>query len=122
MRDGVLVVDRRGRVLLANRAAESMLAPLGDGLVGTKFRDPMAIEDRAELDITETGIVVEMRLRGMILDGRPAQLITLRDVTERRRAAEEHALVKGLLEQAERVIGFGCSMYDLGSGRLTCTS
>lgn len=81
--DGVLIVDSAARILFVNVAAAGMLggapARLSDLPESMRSWSPPAV------DVTlETGTVVEVREVATAWSGRPARLITMRDITERR--------------------------------------
>lgn len=83
--DGILVADTKGRVRFINPAAESLL-----GLrVGAHFGLPMGNGAAVEIDIVRPDGrpgVGSMRVEAMAWDGRPAYLVFLHDITERKRA------------------------------------
>ena len=89
--DGIIVVDAEGRVRFLNPAAEQLLARPADALLGELFGFPLISGDRAEIDVLHPQgdhHVAEMRVVATEWDGVPAHLISLRDITEHRRAQE----------------------------------
>lgn len=89
--DGIIVVDAEGRVRFLNPAAEQLLARPADDLLGQLFGFPLLAGDRAEIDVLHPQgdhHVAEMRVVATEWDGVPAHLISLRDITEHRRAQE----------------------------------
>lgn len=88
--DGIIVVDGSGVVLFANPAAERLLRRK-HGLVGEDFGFPLATRDRTEIEIVRPDgalLIVEMRV-SELRHGEPAvtsYLVSLRDVTDRKRA------------------------------------
>ncbi len=89
--DGIIVVDAEGRVRFLNPAAEQLLARPADALLGELFGFPLLSGDRAEIDVLHPQgdhHVAEMRVVATEWDGVPAHLISLRDITEHRRAQE----------------------------------
>lgn len=89
--DGIIVVDGEGYVRFLNPAAEHLLARSADALLGELFGFPLIAGERAEIDILHPQgehHVAEMRVVATEWDGVPAHLISLRDITEHRRAQE----------------------------------
>lgn len=87
--DGVLVVDARGVVLYANRAAEDLLER--DELPGKSLAIPIAIsEGSTHQDINlirPSGIAwAELRSSPIEWESQPAYVIALRDITARKQA------------------------------------
>lgn len=113
----MVVVDRRGVVLFANPAAVRMLRPGVGTLIGTEFGYPVAV-DLTEIEVSATGVAAEMRVSTFPWEGRPVRLITLRDITTRRRTLREQSRVISVLTEAERVAGIGSWEIDISSGRV----
>jgi PAS domain-containing protein len=89
--DGIIVVDAEGCVRFVNPAAEQLLNRPAAGLVGQLFGYPVLSGERAEIDVLRPdgeGQIAEMRVVATEWGGGPAYLISLRDITERRRAQE----------------------------------
>ncbi len=99
--DGLVVVDRRGLVRFANAAAERLLGQPSGSLEGAPFEptllEPTLPRGRAgrpiELEVEIPGrrrpAVVERCAVAFEWEGEPAWLVSLRDVTERRRLEAE---------------------------------
>ncbi|MCW2922645.1 MAG: multi-sensor signal transduction histidine kinase [Thermoleophilia bacterium] len=88
--DPVMVVDATGVVRFANPAAEEVFGR-GSGAVGHDFGIPLVAADKTDIDVPVAGVIRTFELRVVETtwaDG-TAQLLTLRDVTERVRH-EEH--------------------------------
>lgn len=95
--DGILVVDETERILFANPAAQQAFGRDLDELRGMPFGAPPSADSVAEIEIhnARTGAtrVNEVRAADVDWDGRPAKLVSLRDVTERletQQSLEEH--------------------------------
>jgi signal transduction histidine kinase len=89
--DGVLVVGRSGVIRFVNPAAESLLGRPADQLLGQMFGVPVTPGETTEIDILRggrPGCVAEMRLVEIDWEGEVAYLASLRDVTERKQAAD----------------------------------
>jgi signal transduction histidine kinase len=94
MADGIIVVNGDGIVRFSNPAAERLFARLSRDLVGTNFGFPAVVGESTEIDIIRPGgdtVTVELRVVDLQWEGEPAHLASLRDVTDRRRAAERAA-------------------------------
>ncbi|HEU4884546.1 MAG TPA: ATP-binding protein [Longimicrobium sp.] len=89
--DGLLIVDGEGRVRFGNPAAARLFGRPLDELVGADLGLPLLDGDAAEIDVVPRGgapATVELRARPVQWDGAGAFVVTLRDVTERRRSEE----------------------------------
>jgi diguanylate cyclase (GGDEF)-like protein len=86
--DGMLVINRSGVIMLANRAAEGLLGRPVTSLVGSPFGAPLALEQATELDLIAAGRGRTAEMRVVMIDwhGDRAYLASLRDVTDRKRA------------------------------------
>ena len=96
--DGIVIVGADGLIRFANPAAAQLFARSVPELVGTVFGSAIAGGAPAEIDVVRPGgdtITAELRVVEVTWEGEAARLVSIRDVTDRRRA-EEHAL------QAER--------------------
>ena len=89
--DGILVVDGDGVVRFLNPAAASILGRRVEALVGQDFGYPVLRTERAEIDLHHpdgTHQIAEMRVVDTEWESGPAQLVSLRDITEHRRAQQ----------------------------------
>jgi len=89
--DPLLIVDERGAVLFGNSAALELFQASQQNLRDQTFGFPVINAGPAELDImTPSGdcAVYEMRATGILWEGSQAQLVSLRDVTRRKRIEE----------------------------------
>jgi len=91
--DGVLIVTEHGTVRFANPAAEQLLARSSKSLIGANFGFPVVAGATTEIDLV-CGIrqrqtcVAEMRVVETEWDGERVYLAMLRDITDRKLAAE----------------------------------
>jgi len=95
--DGILIVDADGVIRFANPAAEVLFGRSIDELVGTELGFPVLTGERADIEVVRPGgETVTAELRVVDADwsesgaghGEGARLVSLRDVTDRRRAIE----------------------------------
>lgn len=89
--DGMLVTDGQGEILFANPAAAEMLGRSEKELVGRAFGHPVTDQERAEIELLRPegdSRIAEIRVTETYWDEKPAYLVSLRDVTERRRTEE----------------------------------
>ena len=87
--DGMIVVDGDGCVRFLNPAATTILGRQAHDLLGQAFGYPMLGGERAEIDLIHpdgSSLVAEMRVVDTDWGGAPARLVSLRDITEHRRA------------------------------------
>jgi PAS domain S-box-containing protein len=86
--DGILVIDKDGRVRFCNPAAEAIFGKHASELVDTIFGFPVGSGATTEIDILRRGeaITAEMRVVEIEWEGVRAYLASLRDVTERKLA------------------------------------
>jgi len=85
--DGVLIVDWQGIVCFVNPAATTLLGCPADDLIGHPFGFPVKRGQTFELDIPRADggkALLEARVTTLEWENEPAQLISLRDITERK--------------------------------------
>lgn len=90
--DGVLVVDGEGCILFANPAAGRMLGKERDALEGTVFGFPVVAGDHAEVELfgaRSEPSIVELRAAPIEWEDGPANLVSLRDISIRKRVEAE---------------------------------
>ncbi len=89
--DGIIVVDREGHVQFVNPAAETLLGRSAERLLGQAFGFPIIDGNRTELDILRNDgeiFVAEMRVVETHWENDLAYVVSLRDITERKRNQE----------------------------------
>jgi PAS domain S-box-containing protein len=85
-RDGVLILDQQGIICFANPAAEQLYKAAPGKLVGKPFGDS-SVKDQTELCIPDWAghhRIIELQLAHCQWDGRPAIIVSLRDITARK--------------------------------------
>ncbi|MEX2581872.1 MAG: ATP-binding protein [Gemmatimonadota bacterium] len=102
--DGIVIVNRDGRVRFANPGAERMFARSAAELADEDFGVAVVSGETTEMDIVRPSetepVVAELRVSATTWDGAAAQVISLRDITDRKRAEERAQRLR--LEQAAR--------------------
>ncbi|KYC37774.1 hybrid sensor histidine kinase/response regulator [Scytonema hofmannii PCC 7110] len=107
--DGIIVVDKQGIVRFINPAALDLFGRKPEELLGELFGFPVVCGDNTEVDIRScnkrssvvdscSDKIAQMRVVEIEWSGKTAYLVSLRDITELKRAEEERTK---LLEQAQ---------------------
>ncbi|MDB4882894.1 MAG: sensor protein [Gemmatimonadetes bacterium] len=94
MADGIIVVNDEGIIRFANPAAEQLFARSSNDLVGTYLGFPAVAGESTEIDVVQPHgdtVSVELRVVDLEWESQRAHLASLRDITDRRRAAERAA-------------------------------
>lgn len=89
--DGIIIIDESGVIRFANPAAAILFNRPEEQLLGESFGFPVVSGGTTELEIVRFGetAVVEMRAAAAEWDERPARLLTMRDITGRKRDEEQ---------------------------------
>lgn len=93
MADGIIIVGLDGVIRFANPAAEQLFGRSSVSLVGSTFGFPAA-GAKAEIDVIRPGgetVSAELRVVETDWESEPVRLVSLRDITDRRRAEERAA-------------------------------
>ncbi len=104
--DGIVVVDKQGIVKFINPAALKLFNRKEEELLGEIFGFPVAGGDNTEVDVsTKTGkaLIAQMRVVKVDWQGKAANLVTLRDITERKQAELDKIRLLAKAEAANRV-------------------
>ncbi len=91
--EGIVVVGAEGIVRFVNPAAVALFGRNARELIGEAFGFAISGEEPSEIDIVRRDgekLVAELRVVEAVWDDEPAALVSLRDVTDRKRS-EEHA-------------------------------
>jgi signal transduction histidine kinase len=102
--DGIVIVSADGTIRFANPAAEHLFARSAQRLVGTPLGFPLVSGAPAEIDLVRPDgepVSAELRVVETAWQGEPAWLVSIRDITDRRRAEERARQVDR--ERAARV-------------------
>jgi signal transduction histidine kinase len=103
MVDGIVITDREGVIRFANPAAERLFGRPTDDLVGEQLGAPIVRGETSEIEIVRSRDELlhgELRVADFEWEGEPSYLISLRDVTDRKRAHERERQLQR--EQAAR--------------------
>jgi signal transduction histidine kinase/PAS domain-containing protein len=107
--DGIVVVNDAAEVMFVNPAAERLFGRAASELVGEQFGFAVVDDETTEIDLVRPGaedpVVAELRASRTLWEGEPAQLISLRDITDRKEAEEKGrrlAVERAARQQAER--------------------
>ena len=103
--DGIVIVAADGSIRFVNPAAEQLFGRSERDLLGTPFGFPLANGEPAPIDVVRPGnatVAAELRVVDINWEGEPARLVSIRDITERRRAEERaHQLERERAARAE---------------------
>ncbi|HEX3534215.1 MAG TPA: ATP-binding protein [Gemmatimonadaceae bacterium] len=96
--DGIVIVDTHGNIRFANPAAERLFDRSAEDLFGTSFGFPVVVGETTEIDIVQRGgggvVFAELRVVETEWEDEHVQLVSLRDITDRKQSEERaHQLV-----------------------------
>jgi signal transduction histidine kinase len=94
MADGVVIVSQEGLIRFANPAAERLFGRSLSELSEREFGFPVVVGDTTEVEVVrpqQQTVTAELRTVDTEWEAEPAYLISLRDVTDRKRAEERAA-------------------------------
>ncbi len=100
--DGIIIVDRDGIVRFVNPTAELIFGREADELLGDLFGLPLTTGEATEIDIVrhrEEPGVGELHAAETEWEGEFAYLVSIRDITERKRREKEIIRLNNELEQ-----------------------
>jgi signal transduction histidine kinase len=90
--DGIVIVDRQGVIRFANPAAARLFTRSPETLVGTPLGTPLVAGETTEMEIVRRGggevVYAELRVVETDWAGETAELVSLRDITDRKYAEE----------------------------------
>jgi PAS domain S-box-containing protein len=90
--DGIVIVDRRGEIRFANPAAARLFNRPAQELIGTAFGTTLVAGETTEMEIVRRGagelVYAELRVVDTDWDGEPVELVSLRDITDRKHSEE----------------------------------
>lgn len=90
--DGIVIVDKLGVIRFANPAAAKLFNRTPESLVGSELGSPLVAGETTEMEIVRRGggelVYAELRVVDTEWQGEPAELASLRDITDRKYAEE----------------------------------
>ena len=90
--DGIVIVDRAGVIRFANPAAARLFTRSPEALVGTQLGTPLVAGETTEMEIVRRGggevVYAELRVVDINWEGEIVELVSLRDITDRKYAEE----------------------------------
>ena len=89
--DAVIIVSAQERITFANPAAEALFGRSLLDLMGLELGLPAVASSKTEMDVVRPGgrtVTAEVRFVDVEWNGEPARIVSLRDVTDRKRAEE----------------------------------
>jgi signal transduction histidine kinase len=90
--DGIVIVSSDGLVRFANPAAETLFGRPATELVGASFGYPAIVGETTEIDLVRRGgetVTAELRAVDTEWEGEQVSLVSLRDITDRKRSEEQ---------------------------------
>ncbi len=113
--DGILIVDREGRIVFANPSASRTFGMSIDQLIGLSIGVPNVLNNQFEIThLSHDGKIGESEMHVVVIewDQQPAYLISLHDVTERIQAETKLLKIQTNLEEAQQIAHVGSWELD----------
>lgn len=115
--DGVLIVNKEGKIIYSNRAASKLFNRTAQDLVGQNFGFPVSPFEVQEIEIIRFNkvLTVQMLATAIKWDGEEACLLSLRDITELKDFTRQLELRKINLEKSNEELEHYASLasHDL---------
>ena len=89
--DGVVLLDGTGTIKFANPAAEELFGRSMEELAGSDLGFPSMLGDSGEIEVVRPGgatVTAELRVVETQWDGEEVRLVSIRDITDRKRAED----------------------------------
>lgn len=90
--DGIVIVDQQGNIRFANPAAELLFDREAHELVGSSFGFALVVGETTEIEIVQRGgggvVHAELRVVETEWEDEQVELVSLRDITDRKQAEE----------------------------------
>ncbi len=104
--DGILIVDMEGSVRFANPVAGAIFGCAAEALIGEDFGFPVVAGEKVEVDLIGGAgelVTADMRVTETRWEGEPCYLVSLRDITERKRMEERTLHLNNVLRAIREV-------------------
>lgn len=107
--EAILIVAENGIIRFANQVAENLFGKKRSVLVGELFGFPIETEDDSELQIHRKRNIrfAEMRLVEFKWNEEEAFLVSLRDITERKKLLDQHHAMEEKMWQSQKMEAIG---------------
>jgi len=99
----IVIVDETSTIEFVNPAAEVLFGKSSEQLIGAQLGAPIITDDAAEIEIVRSDGSIrqaEMRATTMMWQGKECYLLSIRDVTSRKRAEDELRKLTRAIEQS----------------------
>lgn len=114
--DGILVVDKNGSILFANPSAQTILGRESEDLEGKTIGFPLLVDEETEIETTGKNgnrTIAEIKVVDVEWEGKPAYLLTLRDITERTQMEQQKELYLEVLSSMSEHIHLRDAISDV---------
>ncbi|MDJ0949448.1 MAG: ATP-binding protein [Alphaproteobacteria bacterium] len=104
--DAMLVLDKGGNTCFINPAAETLLRDQSGDLIGSRFANLSDIDEETEIEVPRADgsvLVAAMRIMDTVWEGEDAYIVTLHDITERKRLERAMRAAKQTAERASKM-------------------
>jgi len=109
--DAIVIVNKEGKIIFVNPAAETLLRAEKVALLGHDFGFPLVNGESTEIEILVAGLkvaVAEMRVAETEWESRPVYLASLRDITQRKQTEEQLKIYQNELEYQKLALDEHC--------------
>ncbi len=107
-KDGIVLVNRSGRIIFANPSALKLYGRSSEELIGSQFGLFAIDSHSAEMELQRNGsdtIIVEMNTAEIVIEGEAVWLYSLRDISERKKTQLQlEQTNRELLEAKSKII------------------
>ncbi|MBN1188639.1 MAG: PAS domain S-box protein [Dehalococcoidales bacterium] len=113
--DGILIINKDGKVRLVNPAAETLLGCETGGLINSQFEYPLMADGKSEIDIMKSQFEIhtaEMSVVETQWEGEACYLAMLRDITQSKKVREALRQSKSQLEHLINSMSEGVTLID----------
>jgi CheY-like chemotaxis protein len=104
--EGILIIDSKGIIRFSNAAAEKMFNKKEGLLLNEIFSFPLDLEENTEININSdagNNRTAELRSVSIVWEEEEMKLVSLRDITERKKHEAELSLAKQKAEESDQL-------------------